>query len=515
MTETTEISLELLSEQLGTLAFDDPSPPVKTPPATPPAPSHGLLDSVASGARKLVERALDSTNHSAAATLKEFVTLPDAIRANMADVKANPELERDAVVSRNNAIPAEELAFQASRKAFCRESFAKFIGVPVDDVHVDDIPVIAIGGSGGGMKAMLGTAGYLQGMEEEGLFDSVMYLSGVSGSCWTISTLYTAAACSPTTLVSHFTKVLPYHPGDVRHIQSLLSPSPSTLVPLFFGGLVQKRITNLPRGVVDIYGALLALHFGGDGNIDPEKMKLSHHAKWMDGGRAPMPIYTAVRHERPWKDRVDADVTTADIEKFTGKKFDEAQAEYDAEGDKEEVVVDLKSKTAWSQWFELSPFEIGSDELKVWIPSWAFGRKFANFKSVDRVPEQSFALQVGLVASAMCAPWTASVQTFERTKATSTFGEKLRARASKLIAPDAPLSVKEFLSKHPIHAAYNWNPLYNPLPGVQKPGLENSRRIQLIDAGSDNNQPFYPFTRNGRGVDVVFCFDSSEDVERN
>jgi cytosolic phospholipase A2 len=45
-------------------------------------------------------------------------------------------------------------------------------------VHEDDIPIIAVAGSGGGFKAMIGTTGYLKAMQEHGLYDSVMYVSG-------------------------------------------------------------------------------------------------------------------------------------------------------------------------------------------------------------------------------------------------------------------------------------------------------------------------------------------------
>ena len=44
------------------------------------------------------------------------------------------------------------------RKEHIKESFAKYVGTD-EEIHVDDIPVIAFAGSGGGFRAMIGTTG--------------------------------------------------------------------------------------------------------------------------------------------------------------------------------------------------------------------------------------------------------------------------------------------------------------------------------------------------------------------
>ncbi|KAJ1539786.1 hypothetical protein HK405_012411, partial [Cladochytrium tenue] len=106
-----------------------------------------------------------------------FEVLGPEMRANYTDSEANPEILRDATVSRENRIPDEEVEFQKQRLQFCRDSFAKFIGVSADEVNPQDIPVIAVAGSGGGFKAMIATTGYLVAMEKEGLYDCVTYLS--------------------------------------------------------------------------------------------------------------------------------------------------------------------------------------------------------------------------------------------------------------------------------------------------------------------------------------------------
>ncbi|CAI4214870.1 unnamed protein product [Parascedosporium putredinis] len=51
-------------------------------------------------------------------------------------------------------------------------------------VHPDDIPTIAVCGSGGGLRALVAGTGSLLAAEQDGLLDCVTYTAGVSGSCW-------------------------------------------------------------------------------------------------------------------------------------------------------------------------------------------------------------------------------------------------------------------------------------------------------------------------------------------
>lgn len=55
---------------------------------------------------------------------------------------------------------------------------------------LDHVPHIAILGSGGGLRAMLGLLGTLVQLGEEGLLNCALYLCGVSGSTWCMSSLY-------------------------------------------------------------------------------------------------------------------------------------------------------------------------------------------------------------------------------------------------------------------------------------------------------------------------------------
>ncbi len=51
-------------------------------------------------------------------------------------------------------------------------------------VFQDEVPNIALLGSGGGERAMVGLLGSLVQLDKAGLLDCILYLSGVSGSTW-------------------------------------------------------------------------------------------------------------------------------------------------------------------------------------------------------------------------------------------------------------------------------------------------------------------------------------------
>nr|XP_055053971.1 cytosolic phospholipase A2 gamma [Misgurnus anguillicaudatus] len=56
--------------------------------------------------------------------------------------------------------------------------------------NLTDLPKIALLGSGGGERAMLGLLGSLVGLDKTGLLDCILYLSGISGSTWCMASLY-------------------------------------------------------------------------------------------------------------------------------------------------------------------------------------------------------------------------------------------------------------------------------------------------------------------------------------
>lgn len=105
------------------------------------------------------------------------------------DPAVNPEVNWDASVRLSPDLCDDERSFLVKRRQFTRQALANYLDIPVEDIHEDDVPIIATTGSGGGLRALVASTGYYSALKETGLFDCVTYTAGVSGTCW-LQSLY-------------------------------------------------------------------------------------------------------------------------------------------------------------------------------------------------------------------------------------------------------------------------------------------------------------------------------------
>ena len=249
------------------------------------------------------------------------------------DPEVNPEILWDASVRVSDDLCNDEKRFLDKRRRFTRRGLARYLDIPEDMIHPDDVPIIAMCGSGGGLRALVaGSSSYLSATEH-GLFDCVTYTAGVSGSCW-LQTLYYSNITERHhgRLIRHLKNRLGVHIAFPPDALDLLVSAPTNKYLL--SGLVEKAkgIPNADFGIVDIYGLLLAARLlvpKGELSVDEHDFKLSNQRRYTDDGSHPLPIYTAVRHEIPITEQSTA----------TDALAAEAQAR----------------KEAWFQWFEYVP----------------------------------------------------------------------------------------------------------------------------------------------------------------
>uniref|UniRef100_A0A672SPC0 PLA2c domain-containing protein n=1 Tax=Sinocyclocheilus grahami TaxID=75366 RepID=A0A672SPC0_SINGR len=85
-----------------------------------------------------------------------------------------------------HSLNKNEEAFVVKRRKTVLKSLQKL------KIHCskDAVPNIALLGSGGGQRAMVGLLGSLVQLDKAGLLDCILYLSGVSGSTWCMASLY-------------------------------------------------------------------------------------------------------------------------------------------------------------------------------------------------------------------------------------------------------------------------------------------------------------------------------------
>ncbi|EGS21390.1 uncharacterized protein CTHT_0032470 [Thermochaetoides thermophila DSM 1495] len=411
------------------------------------------------------------------------------------DPYVHPEIRYAAKVRVSNDLCDEEKEFLARRKRMIVPALAKYLGVDEGDICPDDVPTIAMCGSGGGLRALVAGTGYFSAASEDGLFDCATYVSGVSGSCW-LQSLYYSSVTGGSFLkaIDHLKTRLGTHIAYPPVAFNALTSSPTNKYLL--SGLIEKLKGDpgAQVGLVDLYGMLLAARLlvpKGELGVHEKDFKLSNQHIYIKYGQNPLPIYTAVRHEIP--------ESSSEVEEET-----KAQAQAQAK------------KDAWFQWFEMTPYEFFCEEFSAGIPTWALGRKFNNGSDVPsptaegstRLPEIRLPLLLGIWGSAFCATLSHYYREIRPLVKNLT---GFAALDDLIWAYDKDMSVV-----HPIEPAAIPNPVYGMhgrLPQSVPKGVLDNEFIQLMDAGMSNNLPIYPLLRPGRNVDLIIAFDSSADIK--
>ena len=89
-------------------------------------------------------------------------SLAEEIWLEAQDQDIHPEIALNARVRIGKNLCPDEVAFVRRRKIHTTRSLAKYLEIPEADVHPDDVPTIAVCGSGGGLRALVaGAASYL------------------------------------------------------------------------------------------------------------------------------------------------------------------------------------------------------------------------------------------------------------------------------------------------------------------------------------------------------------------
>ena len=425
-------------------------------------------------------------------------SLADDIWAEAHDYEINPEITWDARVRISNELCRDEQDFLRQRKIRTAKALAKYLDLDPRDLNPEDVPTIAMCGSGGGLRALVAGAGSCRSAEEAGLFDCVTYTAGVSGSCW-LQTLYHTSPGGHRfdKLIDHLKARIGTHIAFPPAALALLSSAPTN--KFLMSGFIEKLKGDPGSdvGLVDVYGLLLAARLlvpKGELGCDDRDLKLSNQRIFVDSGRYPMPIYCAVRHEIPLEEKVREQETTKSKIKASAKE--------------------VAKREAWFQWFEFTPYELWCEELQAGIPTWAIGRQFKdgqNVRGPDGIglPEYRVPLLMGIWGSAFCATLSDYYKEIRPVvKGLAGFGDidnMLQERNEDLIKvhPITPASIPNYVTG-----------LKDALPSTCPDSLFRTDRIQLMDAGMSNNLPIYPLLRPGRDVDILIAFDASADIKQ-
>ncbi|KAL5363497.1 FabD/lysophospholipase-like protein [Aspergillus floccosus] len=424
-------------------------------------------------------------------------SLADDIWREAQDPYIHPEIAREARVRVGDTLCDEEVEFRQKRQRHAVQALASYLAIPEEDIHPEDVPIIAMCGSGGGLRALVAGTGSYLAAQEAGLWDCVTYTAGVSGSCW-LQTLYHSSITGRdfNRMVDHLKSRLGVHMAFPPKALKLLTTAPTNKYLL--AGLVEKLKGDpgADFGLVDIYGMLLAARLlvpKGELGVSDTDLKLSHQTHNLLNGAHPLPIYTAVRHEIP--------MVVNDEEGHSAKPMPETR-------------MRQSQREAWFQWFEFTPYEFFCEELGAGIPTWALGRHFYGGRNKilpdhSPIPELRVPGLMGIWGSAFCATLSHYYKEIRPlVKGIAGFGG-----IDSLIQG----KTKDLIRVHPIDPAAIPNyvrGMEDVLPPSCPDSIFKDDHLRLMDAGMSNNLPIYPLLRPGRDVDIIVSFDASADIKQ-
>ncbi|KAI1005984.1 hypothetical protein K3495_g2236 [Podosphaera aphanis] len=419
-------------------------------------------------------------------------SLADEIWKEAQDPNINPEIARPAEVRVSADLCDEEKNFLKQRKEFTKKALAKYLSIAEEEIHPDDVPIIAMVGSGGGLRAMVGATGSMLASEQDNLFPCVTYTAGVSGSCW-LQALYNSSLGNQKfeDIINHLKARVDTHIAYPPVALAALNSAPTNKYLL--SGVIEKLKGDPGSnfGLVDIYGLLLSARLlvpEGQIGVQDADLKISNQRKYIEHGQNPMPIYTAVRHQ------------ISKIEESSNDPSEGTEAE--------------AKKESWFQWFEMSPFEFFCEDFGAGIPTWAMGRRFQGGKNQPHdkngyyTPELRLPLLLGIFGSAFCATLSHYYKEvrplFRGFTGFVSIDELIEGRNEHLskVHPIDPASIPNFVYK-----------MDKKLPETIPEEVYKIEHIQLMDAGMSNNLPIYPLLRPGRDIDILIAFDASADIK--
>jgi len=362
----------------------------------------------------------------------------DNLRKLLPVVRYNNYKKMVATVRQGNQLCSQEYAYRAARKVKVKRMLEKLLGFTISD---NIVPTIAVVISGGGFRAMIATIGFLCGLERLGLLYMVTYISTLSGSTWAVG--------------SWFASGMPISLFKV-HLLSHLAPG---LLPLSFREtrlivdmILSKWCFDQPVTEIDFYGALVGNRILKEFGKKRHRIYLSDQLELLKYGEWPMPIYTAVRTD-------------------PHTNF---------------------------EWYEFTPYEIGGAWLGHYVPSWAYGRKFEQGKSIDFAPEQSLSSHFGVFGSAFAA----------------TFNRMYQEVADNISSDPVKVVIERVLEDIGNQRLAN-SCFHNFTYSMKLSPIGTKKYIELADAGLDFNLPYPPISgeRPERKADVIIFLDVSYTIE--
>ncbi|XP_068873511.1 cytosolic phospholipase A2 epsilon-like isoform X3 [Aphelocoma coerulescens] len=217
-----------------------------------------------------------------------------------------------------------------------------------EDLQDDEVPVVAIMTTGGGTRALTAMYAHLLSVQEMKVLDCVSYITGLSGTTWTMSNLYEDPDWSQKDLKETL--------NDVRkHVlkNKFVTCFAPDRLKYYLKELCQRKQEGHQLCFTDLWGLIIEsmLHEKEDCH------KLTDQQQALNQGQNPLPIYLSLN------------------------------------------VKDKISDQDFREWVEFTPYEVGFPKYGAFIRAEDFGSEFFMGRLMKKIPESRICFLEGVWSS--------------------------------------------------------------------------------------------------------------------
>ncbi|KFO82909.1 Cytosolic phospholipase A2 epsilon, partial [Cuculus canorus] len=205
-----------------------------------------------------------------------------------------------------------------------------------EDLQNDEVPVIAIMTTGGGTRALTAMYAHLLSVQELNVLDCVSYITGLSGTTWTMSNLYE----DPNWSQKDLKETLNDARKHVLKNKFLTCFAPNRL-KYYLKELCQREQEGHQISFTDLWGLIIETML----HDKEEPHKLTDQQQALNQGQNPLPIYLSLN------------------------------------------VKDKISDQDFREWVEFTPYEVGFLKYGAFIHAEDFGSEFFMGRLMKKVPE--------------------------------------------------------------------------------------------------------------------------------
>uniref|UniRef100_A0A8C6R2B2 Phospholipase A2 n=1 Tax=Nannospalax galili TaxID=1026970 RepID=A0A8C6R2B2_NANGA len=379
----------------------------------------------------------------------------------------------------------EEQAFLSRRKQMVATALKQVLQLG-QDLQEDEIPVVAVMATGGGIRAMTSLYGHLAGLRELGLLDCISYITGASGSTWALANLYEDPEWSQKDLAGP-TKLL-----KTQVTKSKLGALAPSQLRRYQQELAERARLGYPTCFTNLWSLIneALLH------DEPHEHKLSDQREALSRGQNPLPIYCALNSK-------EQGLTTFEF----------------------------------GEWCEFSPYEVGFPKYGAFIPSELFGSEFFMGRLVKQLPESRICFLEGIWSNLFAASlqdslyWSSEPSQFwDRWAQDQASLDKEQVPHLKIGEPPTTAGriagfFTDLLTKRPLaqathnflrglhfHKDYFHHPHFSTWKATKLDGLPNQLtpmepHLCLLDVGYLINTSCPPLLQPTRDVDLILSLD--------